>query len=180
MDATPIVERLVTGPVDFDAVFLGSYSRLVRTLTVICGDADVAADCVADAFERAFVRWRRIARLDNPVAWVRRVAINRAPDVHRRSTRGRRAVERLAVTAGANAPEHVSPAPNRPDDHVMAAIGHLPQQQRTAVVLHYLEDMSVIDVAATMGLSDGAVKYHLHQARERLRVHLDTPREGTS
>jgi RNA polymerase sigma-70 factor (ECF subfamily) len=180
VEANPIVERLATGPVDFDAAFLGSYSRLVRTLTVICGDAEVAADCVADAFERAFVRWRRIARLDDPVAWVRRVAINRAHDVHRRSTRGIRAVERLAATAAAQPAEQAEPHSFRPDDQIMDAITALPQQQRTVVVLHYLEDMSVIDVATTMGLTDGAVKYHLHQARERLRAHLDTPGEGTS
>jgi RNA polymerase sigma-70 factor (ECF subfamily) len=175
VDAGPIVEQLVAGPVAFDAIFLASYGRLVRTLTVICGDADVAADCVADAFERAFVRWRRVARLDDPVAWIRRVAINRTHDVHRRSTRGRRAVERLSAAAT----EETELRSDRPDDQLMAAIASLPQQQRTAVVLHYLEDLSVLDVAATMRLSDGAVKYHLHQARAQLRSALDTNEEST-
>jgi RNA polymerase sigma-70 factor (ECF subfamily) len=173
VDAAPIVERLVSGPVAFDDVFVASHARLVRTLTVICGDADVAADCVADAFERAFVRWRRVARLDDPVAWVRRVAINRARDVHRRQTRGHKAVERLAAAPA----ETGELGPHGPDDQLMAAIADLPVQQRTVVVLHYLEDLSVADVAATMSLSDGAVKYHLHQARERLRSFLE-PLEG--
>ena len=37
---------------------------------------------LADAFERAYVRWRRVGRLDDPAGWVRRVAINRAIDQH--------------------------------------------------------------------------------------------------
>ena len=40
--------------------------------------------------------------------------------------------------------------------------------------LHYLDDLSVADVATAMGLSDGAVKYHLHQARARLRTLLES------
>ena len=97
MDASLIETIAPARTSSFDDAFESSYGRLVRTLTVICGDRDVAADCVADAFERAFVRWRRVSRLDDPVAWIRRVAINRAPRHHRRTTRGRRAVERLAA-----------------------------------------------------------------------------------
>ena len=41
---------------DFDALFVSGYPRLVRTVGFVCGDADVAADCVADAFERAYIR----------------------------------------------------------------------------------------------------------------------------
>jgi RNA polymerase sigma-70 factor (ECF subfamily) len=177
VDAAPIVEHVVSGPAAFDDVFLSSYSRLVRTLTVICGDAEVAADCVADGFERAFVRWRRVGRLDDPVGWVRRVAVNRARDVHRRHTRGRRATERLALTATEAA---VLDPSNRPDERLMAALAALPTQQRIATVLHYLEDLSVVDVAAAMGLSEGAVKYHLHQGRERLRSSLESSDEGSS
>src|SRR4051812_15380928 len=93
---------------DFDALFLSGYSRLVRTVTVVCGDADTAAECVADAFERAYARWRRVGSLDDPLGWVRRVAINRATDVHRRSARGRRALLRLGGRP-APLPRHDAP-----------------------------------------------------------------------
>jgi RNA polymerase sigma-70 factor, ECF subfamily len=149
----------------FDDLFLAHYERLVRSLTLICGDREVAADCVADAFERAFVRWRRVGRLEDPVGWVRRVAINRARDVHRRHRRRDRAVERLA---GRRAGPDTAPEPT--DAGLLAAVSDLPTQQRTVVALHYLEDLSVADVADAMDLSEGAVKYHLHQARARLRA----------
>lgn len=150
----------------FDAVFVESYSRLVRSLTVVCGgDAETASDCVADAFERAFVRWRRVGRLDDPVGWIRRVAINRAIDVGRRHQRRDRAVERLAATVPA-----ADELPESSDEALLAAVEALSPQQRAVVALFYLDDLSVAEVAATMKLSDGAVKYHLHQARARLRA----------
>jgi RNA polymerase sigma-70 factor (ECF subfamily) len=41
------------------------------------------------------------------------------------------------------------------------------------VALHYLDDLPVAEVAAAMSLSEGAVKYHLHEARARLRDALN-------
>jgi RNA polymerase sigma-70 factor (ECF subfamily) len=55
------------------------------------------------------------------------------------------------------------------DSELAGAVAELSPQQRAVVVLHYLDDMSVIEVSAALSLSAGAVKYHLHQARERLR-----------
>ncbi len=59
-----------------------------------------------------------------------------------------------------------------PDDtmgHLVGAVGELPRQQRLAVALYYLEGLSVAEVASTLDLSEGAVKFHLHKGRERLR-----------
>lgn len=167
-------EVTVVAVADFDALFVSGYPRLVRTVGFVCGDADVAADCVADAFERAYVRWRRVSRLDDPLAWVRRVAINRATDVHRRRSRGRRAVQRLAGRAetARTAELTMSDAVTFRDGELAAAVSDLSPQQRAVVALHYLDDMAVAEVADAMGLSEGAVKYHLHQARGRLRTLL--------
>ncbi|MFZ4670348.1 MAG: RNA polymerase sigma factor [Microthrixaceae bacterium] len=96
---------------------------------------------------------------------MRRVAINRAIDAGRRHQRRDRAVERLSATVPAT-----DELPEPSDDGLLAAVEALSPQQRAVVALFYLDDLSVAEVAATMKLSDGAVKYHLHQARERLRT----------
>jgi RNA polymerase sigma-70 factor (ECF subfamily) len=160
--------------VDFDALFVAGYAGLVRTVAFACGDADVAADCVADAFERAYVRWRRVGRLDDPLAWVRRVALNRAIDVHRRRVRARLAVGRLARRPESSRPAEVDLSHSTAfhDGELAAAVGELSPQQRAVVALHYLDDLPVAAVADALSLSEGAVKYHLHQARGRLRSRL--------
>jgi RNA polymerase sigma-70 factor (ECF subfamily) len=142
---------------------------MVRSLAVACGDPTVAEDAVQDAFERAFVRWRRIARYDDPAAWIRHVALNRIRDHHRRDTRKHKAVARLTVET-----ETTVPPPEIPGDvHVLLA--QLPQQQRIAAALFYVEGLSVREVATSMKLSEGAVKYHLHAARTALAQRVRTP-----
>jgi len=163
-----------SGAPDFDALFVAGYPRLVNTVSFICGDRDVAADCVADAFERAYVRWRKVGRLEDPLGWIRRVAVNRATDVHRRRTRGHRALQRLASRPDPSHQMDVSmtDAASFHDSEVAVAVAELSPQQRAVVALHYLDDMAVAEVADAMSLSQGAVKYHLHQARARLRTAL--------
>jgi RNA polymerase sigma-70 factor (ECF subfamily) len=156
---------------DFDDTFRDHYEPMVRSLSVACGDREAAADAVQDAFTRAYVRWRRISRYDNPAAWVRHVALNRLRDHFRRAERGRRAVDRLGRRDAT-----VVEAPGLPaDDSVLDTVALLPRQQRIAVALFYVEQLSVREVADTMKLSTGAVKYHLHTARATLRELVEAP-----
>jgi RNA polymerase sigma-70 factor (ECF subfamily) len=151
---------------DFDAFFLARYDNLTRSLAAAFGDRELAAEAVQEAFVRAYTRWRRVRRLDNPTAWVRRVAVNLLRDQHRRRGRRDRAVERLVA---------MTPTYAVDIDH-MAEVGGvlmhlrlLPPQQRLAIALFYLEDASIAEVAHAMSISEGAVKYHLNQGRTALR-----------
>ena len=91
-DAQPIVVRD-----DLDSLFRANYARLVRSLAVVCGHQETAADAVQEAFVKAHIHWRRIENFDDPVGWIRRVAINRLRDEHRRLGRKQRAVEQLQI-----------------------------------------------------------------------------------
>ena len=156
------------GVADFDATFREHYEPMVRGLGLACGDREVAADAVQDAFLRAYARWGRISRYDDPAGWVRHVALNRLRDHFRRATRGQRAVERLVHRGDAN-----PVLPPEPPADLSALLDTLPHQQRIAVALFYVEQLSVREVAESMGLSEGAVKYHLHAGRATLRARLE-------
>src|SRR5689334_3038765 len=125
------------GPADFDDTFRRCYAPMVRSLTVAAGDREVAADCVQDAFMRAYTRWRRVSRLDDPPGWIRHVAVNRLRDHFRKAERGRRAVERL----GPQTPQRVE-EPTEPDD-LAWLMATLPAQQRIAAALFYIDELSV-------------------------------------
>ena len=123
-----------------------------------------------DAFSRAFVRWRRISKYDDPVAWIRHVALNRLRDHYRREGRKSRAIERLAA-------EPIPPvAEPGPPSELAETLATLSTQQRIAVSLFYVEQLSVRETAAAMKLSEGAVKFHLHAARIALRPTMDQDR----
>src|SRR4051812_21975238 len=72
-------DRAATTPrsQDFDETFTRICGPMVRSLAVACGDGEVAADAVQEAFTRAFVRWGRVSRLDDPPGWIRHVALNK-------------------------------------------------------------------------------------------------------
>ena len=94
---------------DVAALFRDHYPACVRALAVVCGDGELAADAVQEAFARAHTRWRTIRHYDDPVGWVRRVAINLLRDDRRRNTRKRRAVERMAAMTPATTPPPIEP-----------------------------------------------------------------------
>lgn len=159
---------------DFDGVFLDHFDELVRTLTAITGDQELARDCVQEAFVRAYVRWNRIRRYESPVTWVRRVAINRSRDVHRSESRRRRREDRVVsdlVSRSGPPADHV-------ESHLQLTglLDELTPQQRAVAALYYLQDISVSETAASLGITTGAVKFHLHQARGALKVLLDGER----
>ncbi len=158
---------------DFDQFFTQHYDQIVRSVTAVAGDRELAADCVQDAFIRAYARWRRINRYDVPAAWVRRVALNRLKDELRSRDR-RVAREDRSMTGTAPSTEAVEP-----DQDVLDALATLPLRQRTAVALHYLDDQPVRRIARIMKISEGAVKYHLSAGREQLEAALAaSTREG--
>jgi RNA polymerase sigma-70 factor (ECF subfamily) len=159
LDTAPVVSTAT----DFEGVFRDAFEPMVRALTVASGSRAVAEDCVQEAFSRAFTRWRRIGTYDDPAGWIRHVAVNVMRDHHRRERRKRGAVTRLAAR-----PEDVAAAPE-PGSGLAELVAALPEQQRIAASLFYVEQLSVRETADAMELSEGAVKYHLHAARASLR-----------
>lgn len=156
-------------PTDFDALFEGHYERLVRALTVVAGDRESAADAVQEAFVKAHLRWRRVSSYDDPIGWVRRVAINRLHDEHRRSARKRRALDRLRSRETTTVPP---PEIDEFDD----VLAQLPRQQRLTTALFYVDGLSIAEIADALDIAQGSVKSHLHDARRRLRTVLTEER----
>ena len=150
---------------DFDSCYLGLAHRLTRQLFLLTGDLAEAEDVVAEAFERAWLRWPAVSELDSPEAWVRTVA--------RRLAVSRWRKVRTATAAW----RRHGPAPDvtpLTDEHVslVTALAQLPLKQRTAVVLHHLADLPVEAVAHETGDSMSAVKKQLARGREALALLL--------
>jgi RNA polymerase sigma-70 factor (ECF subfamily) len=175
----------VNAPVGADdsleLLFSSHYGRLVRALTLVAGDREVAADAVQEAFVKAHLNWWRLKHYDDPIGWIRRVAINRLRDVHRRSVREQRAMDRLTAQAwtsdGGGTVDEITIA--EPHDAGLAElVGGLPRQQRLAVTLFYVSELSVAEVAKAMGINEGTVKFHLHQGRKQLRLGMPSDDPG--
>ena len=155
-----------------ETLFRLHYARLVRALAVVSGSQESAADAVQEAFVKAHLHWRKIERYDDPVGWIRRVAINKLRDDHRRSGRKQRAMEQLQANVRTEAVDWSN------GTDVAALLAQLPRQQRLSMALFYVENLTVAEVAHTLEISEGAVKFHLHQGRDRLRGVFDAHQEA--
>ncbi|WP_246613799.1 RNA polymerase sigma factor [Paractinoplanes bogorensis] len=156
-------------PADFDAVYAAQYGDLTVQLYAYFGDRQEAQDVVQEAFCRALRRWSKVSRYDDPVAWVRRVAWNLAVSRWRRS--------RTALTFLRRQRPH-EPHVEGPDTlriELVEALATLPPNQRRAVVLHYLGDMSIAEIAERENVAVGTVKSWLHRGRTALAVQLNHP-----
>jgi RNA polymerase sigma-70 factor (ECF subfamily) len=145
---------------DFDELYAAQFTSLTTQLYAYLGDRQEAQDVVQEAFCRALARWPRVSGYDEPVAWVRRVAWNLATS-HLRRGRVAAAFRRRAR------PDH-EPAPGPDRVALVAALRELPERQRHAVVLHYLADQPVAEIARAMGVAEGTVKVWLHRGRATL------------
>ena len=145
------------GP-EYAGFFRAEFPGVLRTVFLILHDRGRAEDVTQEAFIELLVRWRKVSRYDRPEAWVRRVAVRRAIRVLRRERR-RAVLEREATP---------DPGPDVPDVDLAEAVRKLPVMQRSAIALFYFEDRPVSEIAFILGISEGAVKVHLHRARRRL------------
>jgi RNA polymerase sigma-70 factor (ECF subfamily) len=161
------VEVNVTEPQALEALFEQEYVPLVRALSLAARTPEDAADAVQDAFVQASRHWSQVATYENPAAWLRRVATNRVLNQHRNSRRARDAL------ASARSRQKTTTDPDGTDFDLVSAVRALPTQQRTAIALHYLADLTVADVADAMSLAPGTVKSHLHDARLALARNLE-------
>ncbi len=148
----------------FDEFYAANVRGITIQIYAYFGNLPDAQDVVQEAFCRAYPRWHTLSGYDDPVAWVRRVAWNLATSRWRRMRTAMRFVVRQRE-------EHI-PGPS--PDHVAltAALATLPDRQRRAVVLHYLADQSVAEIARREGVAEGTVKSWLHRARAGLATQL--------
>jgi RNA polymerase sigma factor (sigma-70 family) len=159
------LDSVTARPARADAVrelYDGCYRRLVGQLYALTWDLGEAQDAVQEAFVRALAAPRRFARLDNPEAWLRVVAVN----VARRRMRRHAHLDRLLRRD----PPPVQAVPGLSPDHVavVAALRKLPPAQAEAIALHHLADLRVSEIAELTGVAEGTVKARLSRGRARL------------
>lgn len=139
---------------------------LVRYAAVLVAPSD-APDVVADAFARLLSNGQSWARADEPRRFLFGVVANVARDHHRSAARRQVRATKVAAFVPNIAIDELDGAER---DHILAPVlAELSPQQRAVVYLTYWEDMSVADVANTLGVSDGSVRRQLARGRERLR-----------
>jgi RNA polymerase sigma-70 factor (ECF subfamily) len=166
--------RVRTGVLDQGSeadFFAAEYERLVRALYLLSGDWHAAEDAGQEAFARLLAARGGLGRIENPAAWVRKVAVRWL--FRQRSKVSRERPHEIQSSA----PEPTSsPRDSSIGMDIVAALRRLPLRQRTAIAFFYLEDRSLQEIATIMDCSENTVKAHLNKARVKLRPVLEEKR----
>jgi RNA polymerase sigma-70 factor (ECF subfamily) len=150
--------------IEIQELYAVSYRRLLGQLIGVTGSVAEAEDVVQEAFVRGLDRPARLLDADNPEAWLRTVAVNLARSRWRRAQRLVGLAPRLVE----------EPRDGDTDGNlvVLQALRKLPAGQREVIALHHLADLTVLQVAETLGVPTGTVKARLSRGRAALSTLL--------
>ena len=145
--------------------------RLLAHAWRLLGDADAAKDTVQDCWTEIV---RGLARLADPgafPAWAYRIVSRRCARTVASAQQSRRIAAAIAAEPVPERGERVGAALDA--QRVRAAIERLPPEQRAAIALFHLQEMSVAEVAVALDVPAGTVKTRLMHARRKLRAALE-------
>jgi RNA polymerase sigma-70 factor (ECF subfamily) len=149
--------------------------RMMRAVWRVLRDPNEVEDAFQEALLTVWKRWDRIRTHPNPQALVLQICIHAAYDALRRKARHAKRLE-----AGGIPQEIVDPSPSAAQDissteqdaQVLRAIGSLPKNQARAILLHAVEEIPYVDIAAAMDCREATVRKHVARARAKLRTLL--------
>ncbi|MGN6868854.1 MAG: SigE family RNA polymerase sigma factor [Solirubrobacteraceae bacterium] len=151
---------------DFDRFVADSSDTLLRTAYLIVWDLGEAEDLVQETLFEVARRWPRIRRMEHPIAYARRILVNRALSGSARRTRRRH--ELIAPMPQDRAAESAAMGDVDGQDELMSALAALPPRQRAVLVLRYFLDLPEAEVAAALKCSLGTVKSTASRGLARL------------
>lgn len=137
---------------------------LVRLARLFVDDRDAAEDVVQEAFLRLARHAGRIDSRDRAPAYLRSIVLNLARDHNRRGLVSLR--HRSSAGREVDVIEDAADQLARSEEHrtVLDAVRLLPTRQRDCITLKYFEELSIEQIAATLGVSVNSVKTHLQRA----------------
>ena len=156
---------------DIAGLYAAHRLSLVRLAVLLVDDRATAEDVVQDAFAGLAAHGSGLRDPDKALAYLRRAVVNRS----------RSALRRRRTARGYAAPRSIEAV--RPDERavlaeehreILAALDRLAPRQREVLVLRYWSGLSEAEIAATLGISRGAVKSTASRALD----HLETLMEG--
>jgi RNA polymerase sigma factor (sigma-70 family) len=145
---------------DFDTYYAASYERVRRAMVLTFRDSTLAEEIAQEAFFQTLRKWSRVSSLEHPEGWTMIVALNKGRDIYRRRVRleARQSlvIERSTRYSGEE----------RVEDRMMIAtlLEGVSDRQREALLLRYITQLTIPEIAVVMGCAEGTVKATLHTA----------------
>jgi len=158
---------------EFEEYVAARGRALERYAFVLTGDRQRSQDLVQIALLKAYRRWRQVARVEHPDAYVRRILTTSYLDWRRRrssteQTTGDLPEPSAEASGGGDPADQVVLR-----DEVLRALATLTPHQRAVLVLRHYEGYDDVAIGAVLGCSEVTVRSHATRGAQRLRAVLD-------
>lgn len=173
-DETLVMLTLAGEQTAYEVLVKRYQSAVISSAISVTKSRFMAEDAAQDAFVTAWMKLNTLAEPKKYGAWVCRIAKNCAINMisRYRSFLPLDVVDNLNLTdGGAENPAELY-ALSEEQDEVNKSMELLPERVRQIIHLHYFEDLSIAEIADRMRLSEGTVKWQLHDGRKRIRKEL--------
>ncbi len=171
-----LVDRALKGDLSaFEALYARHSESVFRTIQSVVRDRGVAEDLLQECFVRAY---RNLNRVDQSVTtlapWLHRIGLNLS---YNRVSRRSAFLPGLEFMANLLASPRLAPEWQAERAElkraVQDAILHLEPKYRLVIVMYYLQELSLQEIAARLDIPKGTVKSRLFYARQQLRRVLE-------
>lgn len=146
---------------EFTAFYDATWARTVACLYAVTGEWSAAQEAAQEAYVIAWRRWSTLSTSEDPAAVVRQVAV-------RRATGGSRRSRTLRLFGAAPHPAEPGRPPDESSVAIVTALHDVPEVERRALVLRYLADFSVADIAAVEHCAEKTITARLSRGLSAL------------
>ncbi len=163
-----LVARARSGdPQAFSRLISENAEFIFRVAWKLCGNASDAEDIAQEVCEKLATAIKTFDGRSAVTSWLYTITLNSVRDyVRARARRGRKhdayGKQWSDETSGGQEEAVMK-------SELWAAVEKLPEQQREAVLLVYAEEMSHAEAGEVMGIREGTVSSHIHDAKKALR-----------
>ena len=165
MISIAVPDRVILSEMDLERMIDLHGDSLLRVCLLYLKDYGLAEDAVQETFLRAYRSWDKFEGRSSEKTWLTAIAINFCRTMLRSPWQRRTASEEVL--------EHLKAEdPDLPDPTVARAVMRLPKDQRIAVILFYVQEMKIREIAQALEIPQATVSSRLNRARKKLRTEL--------
>lgn len=165
MISVAVPDGIILSEVDLERLIDQHGDGLLRVCLLYLKDYGLAEDAVQETFLRAYRSWNKFEGRSSEKTWLTSIAINVCKTMLRSPWKkrivGEEALDQLRTED-----------PVMHDPTVARAVMRLPKDQRMAVILFYVQDMKIREIAQTLEIPQATVSSRLNRARSKLRAEL--------
>lgn len=167
---------------DFDALVREHRPRVFRFILASLRNRETAENLTQDCFVRAYQARDRFRGASSPGTWFMQIAANLVRD---HESNSRLKFWRRSLCSDADLADVADAIPDRqqsPEQRALVeeqvraiwdAAARLPARQREVLLLRFVEDLELLEIAEVTGMKEGTVKTHLFRALQAVRARLE-------